>query len=321
MDIGKLLERVFFAEIKARDADRQFVEKNNSFPIDTFLDKLRDHQEDIKRKYTAFEQSKKDCVSLYDSRMHEEDLYRKRDEVYNRAKSLMDSAPQEVFDRVKSLMDSAPQEKNAVRNYYDAHVAFMTIRGHRDADQLDKQCVTTLDLWYDIANKSYAAQRYEDAIARFESIADYRDAGALLKKCRDDYAEYQRIEAAYTAAVAQFEKGLFYKAYLALLPVKEHCDAASYITRCEAELDVVYNKGVDLLNKKQYVDALKEFQCIERYKDSAKLIKKCNEEIFREKEERLKAENAVKAAARKKKTHKPRVYRTFRILYIFARNG
>lgn len=155
-------------------------------------------------------------------------------------------------------------------------------------------------------------QDFQNAAKLFVQIYFYKDSEELYNVCLEK-AEYARKDSIYNDLVARFNAAHSTKTYNELREgfseISGHRDAREYVQKCidganEAHLREEYNKAVLFKkveeSKEIQKDALKIFEKLSDYRDSAKLAEECRkriEEIEREEEDkRIATEKAAKKA-------------------------
>ena len=155
---------------------------------------------------------------------------------------------------------------------------------------------------------------YREAAKLFDSIEDFKDAAALAESCRAaveeirQKEEYAQKDVIYQQALTKLQSVKTEKGYRRVAElfdsVSDHRDAATYAQQCRETAETIrknatYDTAVKMMVGSQlnyYREALKQFETIPDWKDSAERIDLCRKKI-----EELEARNEQAARSARKK--------------------
>ena len=279
MDIKKLLEKEFSKENEFNNLLKVKMPDDKSISSEKFNDKFSKYINDYKTKENDYINNVKKSVSLYESRLNAEDLFARKDKIYQNALA-----------------------KKQSNDFYNAYVEFGSIKGHKDSDALCKECLDILEAKYNDAIAKKQIGEFDSAISILEQIKPFKDSEKLIIKFRSDKKIYSKKDSIYNSALSSFNAGKYYDALMSFQSILGHKDSNDYINECNVLLEEKYNEAQKLFNSQNYNDALVAFKNIVSYKDTIEMVRKCEKAIEDEKERNKKnAQLAKQAAAKKKK--------------------
>lgn len=279
MDIKKLLEKEFSKENEFNNLLKGNMPDDKSISSEKFNDKFSKYINDYKAKENDYINNVKKSVSLYESRLNAEDLFAKKDKIYQNALA-----------------------KKQSNDFYNAYVKFGSIKGHKDSDALCKECLDILEAKYNDAIAKAQIGEFDSAISILEQIKPFKDSKKLIIKFSSDKNIYSKKDSIYNSALSSFNAGKYYDALMSFRSILGHKDSNDYINKCNVLLEEKYNEAQKLFNSRNYNNALVAFKNIVSYKDTIEMVKKCEKAIEDEKERNKKnAQLAKQAAAKKKK--------------------
>ena len=231
----------------------------------------------------------KDAATLADQCAEKAEIARKN-EIYNRAKGLMQSN-----DHTK-IMHAIP--------------LFESISGWQDADNLKALCPGRADeahkdSIYNLHKRLFTCagkpieEEWAAAQKGFESISGWRDADALAQQCaeqieiikiekaeRERKAEEERIERERKAEVERLEAERAREEAaqiakrnkkIAIITAPIACVIIAFVIVLVTVIIPIsnYNRAIALLDAGKYTEAVSAFEALGDYKDSAEKVKEC----------------------------------------------
>ena len=225
------------------------------------------------------------------------------------------SALDEVYNRAKNLMNLGQES-----SYIEAKNYFESIAGHRDSDALAKECeekaeIVRKDNLYNKAcdvfddshkwvGKPSGIKAYEDAMAIFLSLDGWKNSAIKADECSRKIAELQQLEeqrkAEETAKAEKLrlererqaelerieqEKKKKRNKKIAIISTPIVCAVIAFVIVLNTVIipNNKYADAVSLLNSGKYEDAISIFETIDEYKDSHAQIEICKNAILKEK--------------------------------------
>lgn len=189
-----------------------------------------------------------------------------------------------VYTEALKLMNTAHSEKQ----FKDAANAFKSIVDYKDTQSLEHQClekaeIARKDEIYSYAKKKIAENTidsFETAIKKLEIISGWKDSGELIDYCKQKIEELkikeenERLEKERQSEIEQREKirkGKKVKIVISIIIVIVL--ASVIIIKTLVIPPVRYQSALDLMEEKQYNDAISVFESLDDYKDSKNYLK------------------------------------------------
>lgn len=195
-----------------------------------------------------------------------------------------------VYTDALKLMNTAHGEQH----FKDAANAFRSIADYQDAQSLEQQCLEKAEIArkneiYSYAKKKIAENNigsFETAIKKLVIISDWKDSGELIDYCKQRIGklkikeENERLEEERQSEIEQREKirkGKKVKIVISIIIVIVL--ASVIIIKTLVIPPMRYQRALDLMEEKQYNDAISVFESLDNYKDSQSYLKEakyCN---------------------------------------------
>ena len=176
---------------------------------------------------------------------------------------------------------------------------FSSIKGFKDADELGRQCEGKAQKILDDARQEYKS-KYEKSVVKkadwdtspekwealakeFDSLANLvPEAAAAARQCRENAKSARFRNACKLMLAAHDRKGYEGAAAAFERLMGESPDARAKIEQCRESIRRLdYQQAVDLMNRKEYDEAMRAFTALDDYADSKALIERCREDSKR----------------------------------------
>lgn len=168
---------------------------------------------------------------------------------------------------------------------------FATIKGHKDADSLQVECLKKAEQAR-LAAERWAAEAKAAAVVKAKKtkkiamialaiviVAIMAIGVRIVLNAKQE--EAARLDA-YNTAVALVEAGQYDEAITTFTELGDYKDSAELAAQVQAEVErqKQYDRAISQMDAGDFESAIKSFQILGDYKDSAALVEKANEELY-----------------------------------------
>ncbi len=177
---------------------------------------------------------------------------------YHKASAALANMPAWFLDANDYQMYCSGKESLQARRFSEARFYFNQIRDYRDT----KDCLTEVD--YQEAVSCLENNDWASAEKLLASIQAYKDSNDLLND-----AKY--LKATYFLSIHDYETAS---------KIADNLKKENYSGTDSLFVEIQYQKAGDIFGKKDYLNAIKAYQGIVEYKDSARQIEICKKVIY-----------------------------------------
>lgn len=250
MDIKGLLDTNFKAEENRLSESKKQLPPASNYSLDQFFGKLRDYRTKNANLHKKYHKDRNDSVALFESRLSAEKLYERKEKIYSEGKEL-------YFNE----------------QFYDAYQKFISIKNHKDADDLAAKCLSRLEEIYGTGVDQFNSGAYEAAVQTFTSIIKYKNSSDMVDRCKTLLKDLSNKESTYVAAVALFGNKKYKEALDKFITIRGYKESDRYIAEVTFILnDEIYKVAVKKYQNHKLIDALLDFQKVPKHKEAPKYI-------------------------------------------------
>ena len=225
---------------------------------------------------------------------------------YTKVMRFADEGIRESLSKAKELQHNEQRYMEAVAcmaaasdedAYRSASQKFLLLGSYKDSSSRREQCIQRADRIIADRRQREEIKRKEDiysraekcmrlgtvegcnsAIRLYESIPGYRSSAAQISECRRKIEEIKAKEAARQVAVEKAKKKAKKIAIIAA-PIVCVCIAFVIVLTTFIIPNNKYNAAIELMDNKEYEEAIASFEALDGYKDSADKIAECKTAI------------------------------------------